>query len=84
MSSLAVTYIGGFVVSTIDRDLSAMVVQARYAETYVWEWDEATKKRGKFVAQDEASEGSIRAHQAMVERIHITGTPLQNRGSDNE
>lgn len=77
MSSLAVTYIRGFVVSTIDRDSSAAVVNMRYAETLVWEWDEETRKRGQLVAQDEDGEGSIRAHQTMVERIHLTGKPCQ-------
>jgi hypothetical protein len=59
-------------VSTIDRDSSSME-GGRYAETLVWRLDEYKNRVGGHIAQDEASEGSLRGHFAMVERIRAGG-----------
>ncbi len=64
-----------YFVSTINRESSSRY-GGIYAETLVWESARNTKsamKRGKMVAQDEGSQGSISAHIKMVERIHRTG-----------
>lgn len=63
-----------FFVSTINRDSSSpYACGARYAETIVWAYNWELKKRCELLWTDSAGEGSIRAHQAMVERIHKTG-----------
>jgi len=64
----------GFLVSTINRRCSAVGAYGMwYAETLVWEWDQATQTRGQIVGQDEDSVGSLRAHRRMVRRIRETG-----------
>lgn len=62
-----------FYVSTINRDSSAMT-GGRYAETIVWEYDEATKKRGVILTQGEASEGSLHTHSKFCQLIVSTGS----------
>ena len=63
-----------YLVSTINRESSSMC-GGRYAETMVWEWDRKNIKRASdsILMQDEAPEGSIRAHQRVVEQIHALG-----------
>jgi hypothetical protein len=64
----------GFVVSTSNRKCSAVLADDLwYAETLVWEWDQATQTRGMIVGQYEDSVGSLRAHRHMVKRIRETG-----------
>ena len=66
-----------YVVSTINRQSSAMLSDAVYAETLVW----TTASDGKFwniVHQGEASSGSIRTHMAFVQYIHDHGKPPSN------
>ena len=50
------------VVSTINRDSSAVYCTGRYAETIVFD----RKHGNKIIDQGEASEGSRRTHDAMV------------------
>lgn len=64
-----------FLVSTIDRDSSAMLGPKRFAETIVWEYDYEKDERGSQVFMDEGCQGSIQAHLKICERIHNTGTP---------
>lgn len=62
-----------FYVSTIDRTSSSMY-GGRYAETIVWEWDNATKQRGDIVHMGEGMEGSIRTHFSICEKLYKDGT----------
>lgn len=64
-----------FWVSTIDRESSAVLAPDHvYAETLAWEYDPVTDTRGKIIGQDSGMRGGIWAHQAMVERLHRTGS----------
>lgn len=63
-----------FFVSTISRDSSAMLGPSRYNETLVWEYDWEKAERGQMLWQDEASVGSIRTHQLIVEFLFRHGT----------
>lgn len=65
-----------YFVSTIDRDSSSMM-GGRFAETIAWAYDWEAKERGELLWSDLAYEGSITAHQKMVERIHRTGNGAQ-------
>lgn len=56
-----------YVVSTIDRESSAML-GGRYAETMVWALN-SDGTLGKLVAQGEASEGSRYTHDAMFQKF---------------
>jgi hypothetical protein len=62
-----------FFVSTIDRESSSMY-GGRYAETIVWEWDNTTKVRGDIVHMGEGSQGSIRTHFNICEKLYKDGT----------
>lgn len=62
-----------FYVSTIDRESSSMY-GGRYAETIVWEWDNTTKKRGDLIHMGEGSQGSIRTHFNICEKLYKDGT----------
>ena len=77
--TLAQTYVWhndkAFFVSTINRECSSPLAYGHiYAETLVWEWNPKTRERGKILGQDECSDGSISAHQNMVQRIFNTGS----------
>ena len=62
-----------FFVSTIDRTSSSMYA-SRYAETIVWEWDSTTKQRGDIIHIGEGSEGSIRIHFNICEKLYKDGS----------
>lgn len=63
-----------YFVSTINRDSSSMY-GGRFAETLVWHFDWAKNKRLNLTGwMMEDCEGCIRGHQAMVNRIHSTGS----------
>lgn len=65
-----------FFVSTINRESSSMVAHGMvYAETMVWEYDNALGARGGLVFQDEGPRDSIKKHIKCCERISDTGTP---------
>lgn len=70
-----------FYVSTIDRESSSMY-GGRYAETIVWEWDSTTKKRGDLIHMGEGSQGSIRTHFNICEKLYKDGT--MNTDEDEE
>lgn len=63
----------GFFVSTIDRESSSMY-GGRYAETIVWEWDNNTKNRGDLIHMGEGTQGSIRTHFNICEKLYKDGT----------
>jgi hypothetical protein len=74
-----------WMVSTVNRESSAAAAHgARYAETMVWEWDETTRGLGRLAGMDEAGEGSIYAHQRMVQRLHDTGGCDEPGGASDE
>jgi hypothetical protein len=64
-----------WLVSTINRESSATEYVGTYAETLVWEWDDATKQRGEIVWQGESSRDSLRTHDDVVCRLFATGDP---------
>lgn len=67
--TLAQTYVRHneqfFLVSTIDRDSSAMD-GGRYAETLVWNYNLETRLAETLVGQFEGTEGTIVKHQQVV------------------
>ncbi len=76
--TVAVTYVGRegrwWSVSTIDRASSAAAAYGlRYHETLVWEWDPRARIRGRLMRQDSDRVGSLRVHNAIVERLYLTG-----------
>ena len=74
-----------WLVSTLNRESSAALAYGMiYAETFVWElgtsYGEVTKR---LVAQDEAGQDSLYAHDKMVRRLRETGNP-EEPGDDND
>jgi hypothetical protein len=64
-----------FLVSTIERTSSAAANPCRYNETIVWAYDWTTHTRGAILHQGEATVGSIKTHQQIVESLYRHGTP---------
>lgn len=62
-------------ISTINRHSSAIESYGgEYAETIAWEYDPTTGKKGKILAQGEASSGSLSTHRKLVKRFEETGS----------
>lgn len=61
-----------FYVSTIDRESSSMY-GGRYAETIVWEWDSAERKRRSILHMESGIQGSIRIHQHVCAELYEFG-----------
>lgn len=66
-----------YFVSTIDRNSSSAIApDMRYAETMVWRFDWTNNERISGILHSESdSEGCIRTHLSVVERLHRTGNP---------
>jgi hypothetical protein len=61
-------------VSTINRECRSMAGHGhKYAETLVWDWDAAAQKEGGIHHIDSDSEGEIRTHLNIVEKIYESG-----------
>ena len=54
----------------------------RYAETFVWEYDEPTKKRGAILTQGEAGEGSLHTHNKFCQLLVSTGSAEEGKTDD--
>ena len=63
-----------YLISTIDRDSSAMYGgPMRYAETMVWLYDYETKEFGELLWEGEGMVGTTRTHFQVAESYAATG-----------
>lgn len=66
-----------FLVSTIERDSSAMEGPRRYNETIVWGYDWEKAEMGKMLYQESDTRRSITTHQNIC-RLLFNGSPLKD------
>lgn len=82
--NLASSYITGpdgksYNISTAYRQ-SSSIYGDWYYETYIWEWDRTTRRRGKWIYDEGCKgsvEGAIEEHNSLIEKL-AKGLPLKD------